>query len=101
MLSSQLVKRKQHSGDKLFHFPSSTRFRGCVVAEWVWDSKSPLLAKTTVVSKGKDISVRFVFLLPGSSSLFVSGLVKRFPLTNLVQTISSSAMKGNSKSVLC
>lgn len=36
--------------------------------------------------------------MPGSSGLFVLGLVERFPLTNPSQTISSSAMKGNSES---
>lgn len=67
----------------------------CGGAEWVWDRNPPSLQRVRV----RDISVCFIFLLPGSSGLFVSRLVERFPLTNLLfQTISSSAVKGNSES---
>lgn len=96
MLSSQLVNRKQHSGDKLFHFlhPFSEvvlELYGC----WI---VNPLTCKNYRRLPGKDISVCFIFLLPVSSGLLVSGLVKRLPLNNLFQTISSSAIKGNSES---
>lgn len=53
----------------------------------------------TCRNSSKGISVRFIFLLPGVSGLFVSRLVNRSPLTSLLfQTISSGATEGNSES---
>lgn len=65
---------------------------------WV-EENFPLLAKPPVGSWVKDINVRFIFPLPCSSGLFVAGLVKCFPLTNLLfQTIFNSKKKRDSES---